>query len=92
METTPPVLVHHDRDSATLAWTPVPRPNTTYILEQRHLPDGDWNQAASDLDLCEYRLEGKRPDIDYEFRIRAKNEYGISEPTDPLYVKQVAGK
>ena len=92
LDSQPPWVVEHVRDSTTLEWKPVDKPGTKYIIEQRTLPDGEWQRVASDLDQPVHKVEGTKPDVDHEYRIRAENVYGVSEPTKPLYVKQIAGK
>ncbi len=52
-----------------------------YIVERRNPPSKSWLEIATDLEECTYVMKNYRPEKDYMFRIRAGNQYGISDPS-----------
>jgi len=70
-----------------LSWLPGELPDyalTTeiyYIVERRCPPSKNWLEIATDVKDTSYTMKDYRPEKDYMFRIRASNEYGISDPS-----------
>ena len=52
-----------------------------YIVERRCPPSKNWLEIATDVKDTSYTMKDYRPEKDYMFRIRAGNEYGISDPS-----------
>ena len=52
-----------------------------YIVERRCPPSKNWIEIASEIKDTEYEMHDYRPEKDYMFRIRAGNEYGMSDPS-----------
>jgi len=52
-----------------------------YVVERRCPPSKNWLEIASDVRDTSYMMKDYRPEKDYMFRIRATNEYGISDPS-----------
>nr|XP_029716085.1 twitchin isoform X7 [Aedes albopictus] len=70
-------------DSCTLSWK-VPlddggSPITNYIVE-RYEPLGYWTKASSFVRSTHYDNMGMENNKQYSFRVRAENQYGISDP------------
>jgi hypothetical protein len=74
-------------DSLSLSWQPADLPANAvitpiyYVIERRCPPSKNWIEVASDLKECSYTMKDYRCDKDYMFRIRAGNDYGISDPS-----------
>ena len=77
-------------DSATslsVTWT-VPfndgrPPITSYDLQYRETPDGNWRNGPQNVDGTEATIAGLRGNRDYEVHVRATNAEGDSEWSDP---------
>jgi len=52
-----------------------------YIVERRCPPSKNWLEIATDVKETSYTMKDYRPEKDYMFRIRASNEFGISDPS-----------
>ncbi|XP_058467261.1 twitchin isoform X5 [Malaya genurostris] len=70
-------------ESCTLSWK-VPlddggSPITNYIVE-RYEPLGYWTKASSFVRTTHYDNMGMEANKQYNFRVRAENQYGISDP------------
>ena len=52
-----------------------------YVVERRCPPSKNWLEIASDVRETEFTMKDYRAEKDYMFRIRASNEYGISDPS-----------
>lgn len=63
-----------------------------YVLEVREPPSEKWRTLADNLMDNTYDVKNLLPDQDYMFRVRAKNEYGASEPTLPVAVIRQRGQ
>lgn len=63
----------------------------TYIVEVREPPSTLWRSLTDNLRDTEYDVTNLNPEQDYLFRVRAKNEYGLSEPTMPVSVIRERG-
>jgi len=74
-------------DAARLSWLPGELPDyalTTdiyYIVERRCPPSKNWLEIGTDVKETSFTMKDYRPEKDYMFRIRASNEYGISDPS-----------
>ena len=70
-----------------LSWQPGELPagalltDIFYVVERRCPPSKNWLEIASDVRDTAYTMKDYRPEKDYMFRIRASNEYGISDPS-----------
>ncbi|KAF2885739.1 hypothetical protein ILUMI_20443 [Ignelater luminosus] len=80
-------------DNCSLAWRPPlddgGSPITNYIVERLD-PSGIWVKASSFVRNTHYDVMGLEPNKRYSFRVRAENQYGISEPletTEPITAK-----
>ena len=83
-----PNLHNKHEDSVRLSWLPAPTgllpteaKQVTYIVESRELPKQDWIRVGSHIPVTSYLVKNLRPDKEYEFRVRAQNIHGVSEPT-----------
>jgi hypothetical protein len=82
-----PVISDVTENSLKLAWgdgeIPVYAVQTEihYTVERRCPPSKNWIEVASDLKETTWFMKDYRPEKDYMFRIRATNEYGISDPS-----------
>ena len=47
-------------------------------------PSFEWRELVSGLKVCHHSVDQLHPKIDYVFRVRAVNEYGLSEPSLPV--------
>lgn len=86
-------------DSARLSWTPVDTPPfgaqmvpTTYRVEIQEPPNTNWQTLVRKLPTTNYLLTNLRPDKAYCLRVRAENDYGVSEPTRAVQLPRRAGK
>lgn len=83
-----PSLINKRDDSVKLTWLPAPlydlpedARRVSYIVESREVPSQAWNKLATGIPSTTYIAKHLRPDKEYEFRVRAQNQHGISEPT-----------
>lgn len=86
-------------ESLRLSWKPADIPKalkgvspTSYRIEVQELPKQDWQTLVSYIPDTTYRLTDLRPRQDYNFRIRAENEFGLSEPSRPFYLPRATSK
>lgn len=92
-----PLISHQYPDRLTLSWMPARVPSyvksqkLTYIVEVREPPSTLWRSLTDNLRDTEYDVTNLNPEQDYLFRVRAKNEYGLSEPTMPVSVIRERG-
>ncbi|XP_074662623.1 protein Obscurin-like [Tubulanus polymorphus] len=56
----------------------------TYILEMKEGSSGQWKEYKTDLTETHLRIANLGYDKDYMFRVRAKNEHGVSDPTHSI--------
>ncbi|KPJ16777.1 Twitchin [Papilio machaon] len=70
-------------DTCTLSWKPPlddgGSPITNYIVEKMD-NTGVWSKISSFVRNCHYNVMGLEPNKRYTFRVRAENQYGVSEP------------
>ena len=83
-----PTMFNKRDDSVRLSWMPAPTHElpsdarrVSYVVESRELPGKGWTKIASSVPGTSYIVKHLRPDKEYEFRVRAQNQYGASEPT-----------
>ncbi|XP_053386642.1 muscle M-line assembly protein unc-89-like [Mercenaria mercenaria] len=83
-----PALLNKREDSVQLSWLPAPTydlpddaRHISYVVESREVPSRDWTKVASSVPGTSYTVRHLRPDKEYEFRVRAQNQHGASEPT-----------
>lgn len=72
-------------ETCTLAWRPSAddggSPITNYVIEKID-QNGLWTKVSSFVRSCHYDVMGLEPQRKYFFRIRAENQYGLSEPLE----------
>lgn len=77
-----------DVDRVDLKWEP-PKdsggaPITGYIIEKKEKPSSQWEEAlVTDSPQPKGRVTGLKKGSTYQFRVRAVNKAGPSEPSDP---------
>ena len=83
-----PALLNKRDDSVQLSWLPAPTydlpddaRHISYVIESREVPSRDWTKVATAVPGTSYTVRHLRPDKEYEFRVRAQNQHGASEPT-----------
>ena len=94
-----PYIVNISSDTVSVAWRSAEIPSrivdyapVTYRIELQEMPYGQWITVAKGIPATSFRLENLHPNKDYGIRIRAENEFGLSEPTGALILKKRAGK
>lgn len=83
-----PVIDDYDNKSVTLKWKRPPsdggRPITHYIVEVKDKFSPTWNEVTKTEDATpECKVEGLKEKMIYQFRVRAVNKAGPSEPSQP---------
>lgn len=88
-----PFVTEMGQETMRLAWKPANAPVAakkvapiTYRLEAQELPAKDWIPLAHRIRDTSYYIPELKSDRDYNFRVRAENKYGQSEPTESLWV------
>lgn len=82
-----PVVFDITHDSLKLSWQPSEIPSyavqtlITYVVERRCPPSKKWIEVAMDLKDTTWTMTDYKPQKDYMFRIRAQNEFGMSDPS-----------
>lgn len=76
-------------DSCVLSWNPPEEDGgshiTNYIVEKCHVKsalDEKWEKASSFVRETTYQVMGLTENEKYKFRVRAENQYGISDPVE----------
>ncbi|KAL1129846.1 hypothetical protein AAG570_012790 [Ranatra chinensis] len=73
-------------ETCTLTWkAPLDdggSPITNYVVEKMDGASGVWSKLSSFVRNCHYDVFGLEPNKKYFFRVRAENQYGISDPTE----------
>ncbi len=73
-------------ETCSLSWKPPlddgGSPITNYIVEKREATSGNWVKVSGFVRNCHYDVIGLEPNKKYFFRIRAENQYGVSDPLD----------
>ncbi|CAJ0570283.1 unnamed protein product, partial [Mesorhabditis spiculigera] len=70
----------------TLSWIPTKRappryPQVTYVIEIRELPHKEWSLLDYNIPEPVCKVRNLELGKSYQFRVRAENIYGISEPS-----------
>lgn len=95
-----PVVKEVYKDSALVAWEQ-PRdggkPITNYILEKKETMTSRWTRAVKECIFPEpeYLVQDLLEGCEYEFRVMAENEVGVSDPSPPskpVFAKDPIGK
>ena len=83
--------IHEISDShVRLSWEPSRLPGNAkqttiyYCVEGYNSESSGWSILVDDLDECVVAFDNLDCNKDYTFRVRAKNEFGISEPSVPV--------
>uniref|UniRef100_A0A3B5QAJ7 Fibronectin type-III domain-containing protein n=1 Tax=Xiphophorus maculatus TaxID=8083 RepID=A0A3B5QAJ7_XIPMA len=73
-------------ESASLRWLPPAydggSPITNYIIQKRETTTANWIDVSSAVARCTIKVMKLTTGLEYQFRIRAENKYGISEHID----------
>lgn len=73
-------------DSVSLKWLPPTydggSPITNYIIQKRETTTANWMDVSSAVARCTMKIMKLTTGLEYQFRIRAENKYGISEHID----------
>lgn len=73
-------------DSVSLKWLPPTydggSPITNYIIQKRETTTANWMDVSSAVARCTIKIMKLTTGLEYQFRIRAENKYGISEHID----------
>ncbi|KRF85408.1 twitchin isoform X27 [Drosophila virilis] len=83
-----PVIDDYDNKSVSLKWKRPPsdggRPVTHYVVEFKDKFSPTWSEVAKTEDPTpECKVEGLKEKMVYQFRVRAVNKAGPSEPSQP---------
>ena len=73
-------------ESCSLSWKPPSddggSPITNYIVEKFEPTSGLWTKLSSFVRSTHYDVFSLEPNRKYNFRVRAENQYGVSEPIE----------
>lgn len=73
-------------DSVSLKWLPPAydggSPITNYIVLKRETTTANWTEVSSAVARCTIKIMKLITGIEYQFRIRAENRFGISDHID----------
>lgn len=83
-----PEIDDYDNKSVSLKWKRPPsdggRPILNYIVEMKDKFSPTWNEVAkTEGPTPECKVEGLKEKMVYQFRVRAVNKAGLSEPSEP---------
>ena len=94
-----PTLLNKTDESVRLSWAPVSVHNlpadsrrVSYVVESRELPNSVWTKVAYNVPTSSYLVRHLRPDKEYEFRVRAQNQHGVSEPSRTATMEKRVGQ
>ncbi|XP_054168063.1 obscurin-like [Oppia nitens] len=80
-----PRIIRMTDNDVTLSWLPSvpiqPRIPVTYIIEFCRIPDGEWIAYRTGIQDNQCTVDGMSPGVDYSFRTRVENKFGISDPS-----------
>ena len=57
--------------------------NVKYVVEARELPGFEWSKVAAGIHGNTHMVKGLKPSSEYAFRVRAENQHGSSDATQP---------
>lgn len=82
-----PDIIDYDNKSVTLKWAPPEsdggRPITNYVVEVKDKFSPDWNEVLqTEGNTPEAKVEGLKEKQVYQFRVRAVNKAGKSNPSE----------
>lgn len=73
-------------EACSLTWRPPSddggSPITNYLVERMEITLGVWVKISSFVRGCSYNVFGLEPNKKYKFRVRAENQYGVSDPLE----------
>ncbi|XP_077990140.1 twitchin-like isoform X3 [Glandiceps talaboti] len=73
-----------DKESVTLTWNEPDDDGggmlSGYIVEKKKVNEPTWSKVSSNVSSPRYTVKGLEENEDYQFRVRAVNQYGTSEP------------
>ena len=84
--------------SLTLQWKASSLPSYAfptpiwYIVEKRQPPSLEWDKLATQVSDTFFKIPSITREKDNYFRIRAANEFGISEPSMPAMLRKIESK
>jgi hypothetical protein len=93
-----PKLSKVEFKTPVLSWVPADTPEggrqspITYTVEAKEKDGKDWTPIAEGVKDTNWKVDGVKPDKEYEIRVKAKNEFGASAPTVPVVLPKRAGK
>ena len=94
-----PTLLNKTDESVRLSWAPVSTHSlpadsrrVSYVVESRELPSSVWTKVAYNVPISSYLVRHLRPDKEYEFRVRAQNQHGVSEPSRTATMEKRVGQ
>lgn len=95
----PPYISSVHPDSVWLSWRSVDIPAritdyapVTYRIEAQEPPLTEWRPVARHIPTTHHHLMGLRPGQEYNFRVRAENDIGLSEPTPSVLLRKRSGQ
>jgi hypothetical protein len=94
----PPTVSEVRDNSLTLSWDaagtpPNGKPSlTTYTIEAKDGTDGKWRPLVEELKDTNFKVDGVSPETEHSYRLKAKNEFGESDPSDAVNVAKRAGR
>ena len=73
-------------ETCSLSWRPPADDGgstvTNYVIDRYDVAAGYWNKICSFVRGLHYDVIGLEPNKKYRFRVRAENQYGVSDPTE----------
>jgi hypothetical protein len=69
-----------------------PRSPQDYTLEIREPPSFRWQMVTTGIQDTDYILENVKPEKDYMYRIIVENDYGESDPSPAVSLRQGPGQ
>jgi len=94
-----PYAVDIGSDYIKLQWRSADLPSyimdyapVTYKIEAQDQTTGNWATVAHGIPHTDFKVTGLDPQKNYMFRVRAENDYGVSDATRPLNIKKRSGK
>nr|KAG5697851.1 hypothetical protein BaRGS_017108 [Batillaria attramentaria] len=95
---TRPYVMDIGAETLRLGWRPAEMERrsrdvtpVSYRVEAQKLPSEEWVPLASRVRDTSLYLSDLEPDRDYNVRVRAQGPYGVSQPTEPVWLPRAAG-